>query len=84
VSWLPLTSLVFTLADDDPIAPWAVPARGPAGARVDAPLLPRSKLTLGYGNGGATPWEFVFVGQGAPSTEDVGFFKRLAIHVCGK
>jgi hypothetical protein len=39
---------------------------------VDRPLLPNSKLTLGHGNGGATPWVFVFVDN---RDKDIGFFK---------
>jgi hypothetical protein len=39
---------------------------------VDVPLGPQSKLTLGYGNGGTTPWEFVFVDN---RPKDIGFFK---------
>ena len=31
-----------------------------------------SKLTLGYGNGGAAPWEFVFAEN---RDKDVGFFR---------
>jgi hypothetical protein len=49
-----------------------IPAKGPLGRAVDKPLLPHSKLTLGYGNGGATPWEFVFVDN---REKDIGFFK---------
>jgi hypothetical protein len=55
------------------VAPWVMPARGTAGGgHVDAPLGPGSKLTLGYGNGGATPWEFAFSDD---RTQDIGYFK---------
>ncbi|KAJ2934554.1 hypothetical protein H1R20_g2524, partial [Candolleomyces eurysporus] len=54
------------------ITPWVMPAKGAGRGLVDAPLLPGSKLTLGYGNGGATPWEFVFTDE---RSKDVGFFK---------
>ncbi|KAJ2912757.1 hypothetical protein MD484_g7653, partial [Candolleomyces efflorescens] len=57
--------------NDLTITPWFVSAKG-TGERVDPPLAPYSKLTLGYGNGGAPPWEFVLTGN---RTEDVGFFK---------
>jgi hypothetical protein len=39
---------------------------------VDAPLPPRQKLTLGYGDGGVPPWNFVLED---PEKKDVGFFK---------
>ncbi|KAJ2912759.1 hypothetical protein MD484_g7651, partial [Candolleomyces efflorescens] len=59
--------------NDLTITPWVMPAKGVAGGgHVDAPLLPGSKLTLGYGNGGATPWEFAFSDA---RTKDIGFFK---------
>ena len=52
-----------------------MPAKGvPGRGRVDTPLLPNSKLTLGHGNGGVTPWEFVFVDN---RDKDIGFFKLL-------
>jgi hypothetical protein len=39
---------------------------------VDAPLSPKSQLTIGYGDGGVPPWQF-FLRDG--EDEDVGFFK---------
>ncbi|KAJ2934550.1 hypothetical protein H1R20_g2521, partial [Candolleomyces eurysporus] len=58
--------------NDLTITPWVMPAVGAALGLVDPPLLAGSKLTLGYGNGGATPWEFVFTDD---RPKDVGFFK---------
>ncbi|KAF9525305.1 caspase domain-containing protein [Crepidotus variabilis] len=40
--------------------------------QVDAPLPAKSKLSLGYGDGGVMPWQFV-IPEG--ETKDVGFFK---------
>jgi hypothetical protein len=40
--------------------------------RVDAALPPRSRLTIGYGDGGSSPWQFTLP-EG--ETKDLGFFK---------
>jgi len=40
--------------------------------RVDAALPPRSRLTIGYGDGGSSPWQFT-LREG--ETKDLGFFK---------
>ena len=56
----------------DPVAPWVIPAKGSGREPVDTPLLPHSKLALGYGSGGGTPWEFVFADD---RSKDIGFFK---------
>ncbi|TDL23558.1 hypothetical protein BD410DRAFT_768888 [Rickenella mellea] len=47
------------------IRAWSLPEYGSDGkakninpTRIDPPLLPRSKLTLGYGVGWASPWRF--------------------------
>jgi hypothetical protein len=40
--------------------------------RVDAALPPRSRLTIGYGDGGFSPWQFTLP-EG--ETKDLGFFK---------
>ncbi|KAF8875221.1 hypothetical protein CPB84DRAFT_1796785 [Gymnopilus junonius] len=55
---------------------WYMPPFG-AGAgglttRVDAPLPPNSKLAIGYGDGGAIPWQFV-IPDG--ESKDLGFFR---------
>jgi hypothetical protein len=39
---------------------------------VDAPLPPKSQLTIGYGNGSASPWQFRLCDG---DDHDVGFFK---------
>lgn len=39
---------------------------------VDAPLLPKSALTLGYGDGGVSPWQFMLRDG---DKKDIGFFK---------
>lgn len=45
---------------------------GSLTTKVDAPLPPQSKLAIGYGDGGATPWQFVIPnGESA----DLGFFR---------
>ena len=41
-------------------------------ATVDVPLPPKSQLTIGYGDGGVQPWQFL-LREG--ETKDVGFFK---------
>ncbi|KAJ2912758.1 hypothetical protein MD484_g7650, partial [Candolleomyces efflorescens] len=51
---------------------WVKSARSADQQSKDARILPRSKLTLGYGDGGGPPWEFVFVDDRA---KDVGFFR---------
>jgi hypothetical protein len=58
------------------IIDWYMPPFG-AGAgslttRVDTPLPPKSKLTIGYGDGGATPWQFMIP---PGETQDLGFFR---------
>ncbi|KAJ2912756.1 hypothetical protein MD484_g7652, partial [Candolleomyces efflorescens] len=59
--------------NDLTITPWVLPAKGvPGRGPVDPPLRRKSKLTLGYGNGGASPWEFVFTDE---RDKDIGFFK---------
>ncbi|RXW16987.1 hypothetical protein EST38_g8865 [Candolleomyces aberdarensis] len=58
--------------NDLTITPWVMPAVGAGRGPVDASLLSGSKFTLGYGNGGATPWEFVFMDD---RPKDIGFFK---------
>ena len=55
---------------------WYTPAFG-AGAgsmttRVDAALPPHSRLTIGYGDGGFSPWQFTLPDG---ETKDLGFFK---------
>lgn len=56
-------------------AEWYKPPYG-AGrgmfTKVDAPLLPKSRLTLGYGDGGINPWQFTLP-EG--HKKDLGFFK---------
>ncbi|KAF6749511.1 caspase domain-containing protein [Ephemerocybe angulata] len=54
------------------ITPWALAAKGAGSGAVDAPLLPHSQLSVGYGSGGVDPWQFYFEGD---RTKDVGFFK---------
>jgi hypothetical protein len=39
---------------------------------VDAPLPPKSQLTIGYGDGGASPWQLLLRDG---EDKDVGFFK---------
>ncbi|RXW16989.1 hypothetical protein EST38_g8863 [Candolleomyces aberdarensis] len=56
--------------NDLTITPWV--ATDVSGRPVDAPLLPRSQLALGYENGGAPQWEFVFLDD---RPKDIGFFK---------
>ncbi|KAF8809408.1 hypothetical protein BYT27DRAFT_7187712 [Phlegmacium glaucopus] len=46
--------------------------------KLDAPLPPKSMLTIGYGNGGANPWQFMFR-EG--DKKDIGFFK-LFLSTC--
>jgi len=57
------------------IVEWYTPPFG-AGPRrltkVDVPLRPKSKLTIGYGAGGVPPWHFMFR-EG--DKKDIGFFK---------
>ena len=55
---------------------WYAPPLG-AGAgkwttNVNAPLSPKSHLTVGYGDGGVAPWQFLLR---AGEHKDVGFFK---------
>ncbi len=40
--------------------------------KVDAPLPARSRLSLGYGDGGINPWQFVLPES---QKKDLGFFK---------
>ncbi|KAF9003400.1 caspase domain-containing protein [Cyathus striatus] len=61
---------------DYTIIEWYTPPFG-AGvgrltARVDAPLPAKSMLTIGYGDGGVPPWQFLLR---PGETKDVGFFK---------
>jgi len=57
------------------IVEWYTPPFG-AGPRhltkIDVPLRPKSKLTIGYGAGGVPPWHFMFR-EG--DKKDIGFFK---------
>lgn len=39
---------------------------------MDAPLPPKSSLAVGYGDGGASPWQFL-LREG--EDKDLGFFK---------
>jgi hypothetical protein len=39
---------------------------------VNAPLSPKSHLTIGYGDGGVSPWQFLLRDG---EDKDVGFFK---------
>ena len=57
-----------------PVNWYMPPFGGGAGSltNVDAPLPPQSKLAIGYGDGGATPWQFV-IPNGEES--DLGFFR---------
>jgi len=57
------------------IVEWYSPPLGAGAGRltaVDAPLPPRSELTIGYGDGGASPWQFLLRDG---EDKDVGFFK---------
>jgi len=40
--------------------------------KVDAPLPAKSRLSLGYGDGGISPWQFVLPES---QKKDLGFFK---------
>ena len=46
---------------------------GPNG-KVDAPLPPQQKLTIGYGGGGVSPWVFSLEPE---EKRDVSFFKLI-------
>ncbi|PPQ68613.1 hypothetical protein CVT24_005431 [Panaeolus cyanescens] len=68
--------------NDLSIIPWYLPASG-AGAdsftsTIDVPLPARSRLTIGYGDGGASPWQFMLLED---AKKDMGIFKLyLATH----
>ncbi|TFK31705.1 hypothetical protein BDQ12DRAFT_701476 [Crucibulum laeve] len=72
---LPLYPYLFYLDPSDlTIDEWYLPPIGIGNkyAKVDAPLPPKSELTIGYGAGGVAPWQF-HLREG--DTKDLGFFK---------
>jgi len=74
---LPLYPYLFYFDPSDlDIIEWYAPPLG-AGAgkwttNVNAPLSPKSHLTVGYGDGGVAPWQFLLRDG---EDKDVGFFK---------
>ncbi|TDL21760.1 hypothetical protein BD410DRAFT_771363 [Rickenella mellea] len=67
--------LFYFDGSDFGIQGWYVSPIGMGGGRdknLDAPLLPKSKFTIGYGDGGALPWAF-HLPHG--ENKDIGFLK---------
>ena len=57
------------------IVNWYTPPFGAGSGRltaVDPPLPPKSQLTIGYGEGGVSPWQLLLRDG---ENKDVGFFK---------
>ncbi|TFK31409.1 caspase domain-containing protein [Crucibulum laeve] len=74
---LPLYPYLFYFDPSDlMIIEWYTPPIGAGSGTktslIDAPLPPKSELTIGYGDGGVPPWQFL-LREG--DTKDVGFFK---------
>ncbi|KAF8153270.1 caspase domain-containing protein [Crassisporium funariophilum] len=74
---LPLYAYLFYFDPTDlTIIDWYTPPFGAGMGRlttkVDAPLPPRSLLSVGYGDGGVPPWQFLLH---PGDTKDIGFFK---------
>lgn len=54
------------------IEDWYLGPLGVDGGNTDPPLPRRSKLTIGFGDGGATPWQFHLNDD---EEMDIGFLK---------